>query len=373
MEDEKPLERRPGETRKNAEANPGGRRLEIGKIPPAILKEVVFSNAGARRSEVLKTPAIGEDTSVLDLGGELLVTTTDPITGADDRAGWLAVKVALNDVGASGAEPVAILVTLLLPVGSTVDDLAGIMNDVSAACAEENVAVAGGHTEVTPGLDRPLISITAFGKTKGRKVLSAGEAREGDDIVVTKWAGMEGTSILVRDFREAFRGVLTDAEILEAEDLLWKASVTKDGRLAGENGASACHDATEGGVLGAIYEVCEASNLGADVWADSIPVLPVTLKVAQLTGIDPLKLVSSGCLVVATKFGPELREVYRKSGLHAEVVGKMTSGGRSVTRRGQKASLEPPCSDEMWRARERLDGILSGESLRTRGGSGQCG
>lgn len=360
MEDKKPLERCNKE-REEPGARLDGRRLEAGKIPPAILQEVVFSRGGATRSEVVIAPAIGEDTSVLDLGGELLVTTTDPITGAQDRAGWLAVKVALNDVGASGAEPVAILVTLLLPEGSSLDDLRAVMDDVNAACLEENVAVAGGHTEVTPGLDRLVISITAFGKTRGRRVLSAGGAREGDDILVTKWAGMEGTSILVRDFREAFKGVLTGAEISEAEDLLWKVSVTRDGKLAAENGASACHDATEGGVLGAIYEMCEASGLGADVYADSIPVLPVTLKVAGFTGIDPLKLVSSGCLVVAAKDGLQLREVYRKNGLSAEVVGKMTSGGRIVTWRGEKAPLEPPCSDELWRARKRLNDLLSGD------------
>lgn len=329
--------------------------LPTGKITPRLLEEVVFRKTGARRDEVLLSAAVGEDTAVLDMGGELLVTTTDPITGAGDRAGWLAVKVALNDLGAAGAEPVAVLVTLLLPDGAGVALLEGIMDDVHLASREENVAVVGGHTEVTPGLDRPIISVTALGKTRGRKVLSAGGAREGDDVLVTKWAGMEGTSILVRDFREAFRGVLNDDELEEAEDLLWKVSVTMDGKIAAENGASGCHDATEGGVLGAIYEMCEASGLGVEVDADRIPVLPVTRKVAVFTGIDPLRLVSSGCLVVAARDGGSLREVYRKCGLTAEVVGRMTSCGRTVKRRGRSEPLEPPQADELWRARERLE------------------
>ncbi len=323
--------------------------LPIGKVPPQILESLVFKRTGAVRKEVLLSPAIGEDTTVLDLGGELLVTTTDPITGAGEKAGWLAVKVALNDLGASGAEPVAVLVTLLMPAGTTVDDLRRIMDDVSLACSEENVAVAGGHSEVTPDLPRPIISITALGRSRGGRVLSAGGAKAGDDILVTKWAGMEGTSILVRDFREVFTKSLSAEEIGEAEDLIWKISVTQDGRIAAENGASGCHDATEGGVLGAIYEMCRASGLGAEVDVNRIPVLPVTRKVAQLTGIDPLKLVSSGCLVVAAKNGVTLREVYRKCGLQAEVVGKMTTGS---------ISLEPPQSDELWRARERLNALV---------------
>ena len=331
--------------------------LPAGKVPPEILESLVFKRTGAKRKEVLLSPAIGEDTSVLDLGGELLVTTTDPITGAGERAGWLAVKVALNDLGACGAEPVAILVTLLLPLGATVADLIQIMDDVNLACSEENVAVAGGHSEVTPDLPRPIISITAFGKSRDGKVLSASGAKAGDDILLTKWAGMEGTSILARDFRDMLSRTLAARDLKEAEDLLWKVSVTEDGRIAAQNGASGCHDATEGGVLGAIYEMCQASGLGAEVDADRIPVLPVTRKIAELTGIDPLRLVSSGCLVVSAKNGLALREVYRKCGLQAEVVGKMTSGSRNLWSGGQCTPLEPPQSDELWRARGRLNAL----------------
>lgn len=381
MEGEKPLGKRPNgagrwkpvdwsdvrhtKAAKSAERLPDldpSLRLEAGKILPRILEEVVFKRSGARRKEVLLNPGIGEDTSVIDLGGELLVATTDPVTGADEKAGWLAVKVALNDLGAAGAEPVAIVVTLLLPEGSCLGLLQAIMDDVHQACLEENVSVAGGHTEVTPGLDRPIISITALGKTRGRKVLTAGGARDGDEILVTKWAGMEGTAILVRDFRDAFRAILSDAEIEEAEGLLWKVSVIQDGKLAAENGASGCHDATEGGVLGAIYEMCEAAGLGAEIDAARIPVLPVTRKVARFTGIDPLKLVSSGCLVVAVRDGAALREVYGKCGLTAEVVGRMTSGRRTLLRERKSLTLEAPQSDELWRARERLDSAFPGRS-----------
>jgi hydrogenase maturation factor len=349
LEGEEPLDR------DQSQGTPAtAERLAAGKIPPRLLEDIVFRRTGARRKEVLLSAAIGEDTAALDLGGELLVTTTDPVTGAGDKAGWLAVKVALNDLGAAGAEPVAILLTLLLPVGSEAGLLEGIMDDVHRACLEENVSVAGGHTEATPGLDRPIISVTALGKTRNRRILSASGAREGDDVLVTKWAGMEGTSILVRDFRAAFRDVLTETEIKEAEDLLWRVSVTQDGRIAAENGASGSHDATEGGVLGAVYEMCEASGLGVVVDADRIPVLPVTRKVAAFTGIDPLRLVSSGCLVVSTRDGSSLRKVYNKCGLPAEVVGRMIRGGRTVKRSGETLLLEPPQSDELWRARERL-------------------
>ncbi len=331
--------------------------FSVGKIPPEILKEVVFKRCGVPRREVLLYPQVGEDTSVLDAGGELLVVSTDPITGAVDRAGWLAIKVALNDIGAAGAEPICVLVTLLLPEGTGTEDLRRLVDEIHRACLEENVAVAGGHSEVTPGLSRPIISVTALGKTRGRKVLSASGAKEGDDIVLTKWAGMEGAAILARDFREILARKLELRVISEAAGLLDFVSVTKDGRIALESGATGCHDATEGGVLGAIYEVCEASGKGALVYSEKIPVHESTSKIASVAGIEPLRLVSSGCLVVTTGDGQGLCDAYGRHGINARVVGKITSGERQFIMSGKTFPLEAPKSDELWRARKCLERI----------------
>ena len=330
--------------------------LKPGKIPPELLRKLVFSQQGALRKEVVVRPAIGEDTSVVDLGPEMLVVSTDPITGATDRAGHLAVKVAVNDIGASGAEPVCVLVTLLLPEGSTEADLSVLMADIHKACTEENVAVAGGHSEVTPGLTRPIISVTAIGKTRNKRVLRASGAKAGDDIVVTKWAGLEGTAILAKDFRDILVTHMSADRLDAASQLMDSVSVTLDGKLALAHGATGCHDATEGGVLGAIYEVCEASGMGAMVDVARIPVLDATKDIAKLTGIDPLRLVSSGCLVVTTPRGPELCQAYREHGINAEVVGKITSRERQIIESGKTHDLTAPEADELWRARRFLEG-----------------
>jgi hydrogenase expression/formation protein HypE len=334
--------------------------LTVGKVPPELLEQIVFSRLGYPRKEVVLRPAIGEDTAALDLADELLLASTDPITGAEDKAGWLAVKVAINDIAATGGEPVCILVTLLLPETALLSDLEQIINDINDACVEEGVQVAGGHTEVTPGLRQPIISVTALGKTRNRRVLSSSNAQVGDDIVVTKWAGMEGTSILVRDFPEVFEGVLDEVALEQAKDLFSMISVTLDGKIAAEAGANACHDATEAGVLGAIYELCQASGLGAVIYADKIPVLPVTLKVAEFCRIDPLRLISSGCLVVTAPDGEELCEAYRKAGVNATVVGKIVPEGREVVQSGQRFALSSPGPDHLWLARRYLESITQG-------------
>lgn len=331
--------------------------LQVGKISPELLEEIVFNRLGYSRKEVILTPAVGEDTAALDVGEELLLVSTDPITGAEDRAGWLAVKVAVNDIAAAGGEPICILVTLLLPEDSHLSDLKMMMSDINRACIEEKVQVAGGHTEVTQGLRQPIISITALGKTKNRRMLNSSNAKVGDDIVMTKWAGMEGTSILVGDFKEIFGEILDKTSIRQAESLFSLISVTRDGRVAAEARANACHDATEGGILGAIYEICQASGLGATVYADRIPVLPVTLKVAEFCKIDPLSLISSGSLVVTTPDGHGLCQTYLDAGIKATLIGKISSEERVMVRRGERRILNPPGPDHLWQARRFLENM----------------
>ncbi len=338
--------------------------LLIGKISPKLLKEIVFERLGHSRKEVVLTPSIGEDSAALDLGNEFLLISTDPITGAQDKAGWLAVKVAINDIAAAGGEPICILVTLLLPENSLLSDLQQIIDDINDACLEEKIQVAGGHTEVTQGLKQPIISVTAVGKTKNRKILGSSNAQIGDDIVMTKWAGLGGTSILVRDFQEVFEDVLESDLIDEAKEMLSLISVTLEGKLAVETGANACHDATEGGIFGAVYEMCESSGLGAIIYADKIPVLPVTLKVAEFCKIDPFRLISSGSLIVSVSNGKKLCDVFKKAGINAAIIGKIVSKSREVVQSGNKFRLSSSGTDHLWYARKYLKDIVQNPRMK---------
>lgn len=356
------LQKTAGKDEGDAKVDTSG-RLSTGKIGTALLRDIVFHRIGTPRAEIIVPPSIGEDSTVLDMGSELVVASIDPITAASRKQGWLAVKVALNDVAAKGAEPVAVLITILLPEGASLEDLEELVDEIHEACLEENVTVAGGHTEVTPGLAHPILAVAAIGKTKGRRVLRSSGARPGDDIVVTKWAGLEGTAVLLLDFPDKLAGLLpgqTNDEkslVAEGEKLFAMVSVTRDGIIAAANGATACHDVTEGGVLGAIYEVCEASGSGVIVDAKAIPVLPITSQVASVTGIDPLKLTSSGCLIATHPDGDSLVKAYRDNGINAAVVGKIIPDKkRVVLRESGEETLNPPGTDHLWLARAFLSG-----------------
>lgn len=327
--------------------------LEIGKIPPEILEKIVMRpmrGGSQRRAEVILRPKTGEDCSAVDFGGEYCVLSTDPITGAAEDIGYLAVQINCNDVYAAGAEPVGLLLTVLLPPESGEELLQEIMDGAFRGAKERNIEILGGHTEVTDAVCKPLVSAAVVGRTRDRRILSTGGARAGQDVLMTKWAGTEGTAILAEEKEGLLKTVLT-AEALEAAKGMKKLlSVGLESEIAYAHGATAMHDATEGGVLGAVWEVAECSGLGVEVFADKIPVRQETAKICAALEIDPLRLISSGTMIIATDNGAALAEKLRQAGIPAAVIGRMTEGARVILSGEEKTPLTQPESDALYAA-----------------------
>lgn len=325
--------------------------MKIGKLTPALLDEMVFRKiAGtAGRKEVLAGAGMGEDCAVLSLDGELCVLSADPVTAAESGIGALAVHVNVNDVAACGCEPVGMLVTVLLPESATEAALESIMDDIARTAAELGVSIIGGHTEVTDAVNRPVISAAIVGKSLGGNIIGSGGGRAGQDLVMTKWAGLEGTAILAASMAAALEPRFGKAFVAEALEAGKSISVLKEARIAAGLGASAMHDATEGGVLGACFEMAEASRVGLDVYVDDIPVLGVTKEICSFFNIDPLKLISSGAMLVMTGDGKQLADALEKEGIHAAVIGRVTDRGKMCVSKQGRIPLAPPDSDELYK------------------------
>ena len=317
--------------------------FEIGKIPPEILERIVMHPMMAsrvKREDVLVRPATGEDCSAIDLGGEICILSTDPITGAAKDIGYLAVQINCNDIYSAGAEPMGVLLTVLLPPESTEELLEEIMAGALRAAEERNIEILGGHTEVTDAVCKPLISAAVIGRTKGRKMICTGGAKAGQAVVMTKWAGTEGTAILAKEWEDGLKAYLSEEELQEAQQLKDFLSVGKE-----------MHDATEGGILGAVWEVAECSALGVEVFADAIPMKEVTKKICAAMGIDPLRLISSGTMIIGTENGEELVQTLRAEGIEAAVIGRLTEGKKILVQNGKIMPLEQPKSDALYEAK----------------------
>jgi len=323
--------------------------MKAGKVPADLLQRLVYPHLG-RRPDVLLHAHLGEDCAAVDFGEWTAVLTTDPVTGAARHLGRYAVHVACNDLATTGAEPVALLLTLLLREGSSPADLEVVMREAGAAAAELGVEIAGGHTEVTPGIDHTIAVVTALGRARRGTVISAAGARPGDTVVLTKSAGVEGTAILATDLGDRLRLRLDDAVIERARAFLGRISVVPEGLAAARAGASAMHDVTEGGVLGGAWELAEASGIGIEVRAEAVPVAPETQAVCEVLGLDPLRLISSGAMLIAAPNPDAMMAVLREAAIPGAVIGTMTARARVLRQSGGAAQvLLPPGRDELWR------------------------
>ncbi len=308
--------------------------VQTGKIPPHLLRRLVLSHLGSRRDEVEVSAAFGEDASVLNFGDRPIVISTDPITAAGADAGKLAVIVSCNDVAAGAGEPVGVLLTIIMPPGSSSADLQQIMQQADATARQLDVEIIGGHTEVVPHVGEPILSATAIGKgMPGLKhwPITSGSARPGDKLILTKSAGLEGTAILAADLRDVLKQRGIDDDILrQADELGEKVSVIEDAKAAARGGARAMHDVTEGGVLGAVYEMAGASETGAMLQEGDIPVSACTREICAALDLDPLRLISSGALLIAAPSEKAVLKALQQAGIEAGLIGEVTEEQKVV-------------------------------------------
>ncbi len=323
--------------------------MKEGKISSEQLKSLIFSKIKSFNKDILVKPSIGEDCAVIDYGDYACVLSTDPITGAQKGAGTLAVHISCNDIASNGVKPIALMITIMVPPNSTEEDIERIMQEACEAAAELEVDIIGGHTEVTSAVNRPIISTTAIGKILKEKLITSAGAKLGDYVVLTKWAGLEGTAIIAADKEDELKSWLSADEISEAKTFMKNISVVKEGVLSAEFGVNSMHDVTEGGVLGAMWEIAESANSGIEVYIEDISVHPITLKICQKYNISPYKLISSGCMVITTPRGKELVKHLTNNKIKASIIGKITDGERCIIQNNHRLVLAPPDVDDLFK------------------------
>lgn len=326
--------------------------MKIGKVPENVLKRAVFKQIHTRRPEVLLGAGVGEDCAAVKLADdEVLVMSTDPITGTAQDIGTLAIQITANDLASSGAEPVGVLLTVLLPPDAKESQLKLMMQQVEDACIEAKIQVMGGHTEVTPVVTQPVISVCGVGKVKEGHLVSTAGARPGMDILVTKWIGIEGTAILAKEKEEDLKQRFPAPFVEKAKELDAYISVLSEAAVATKSGVSAMHDVTEGGIFGALWEMAEASGVGLEIDLKKIPIRQETVEICEYFGINPYELISSGSMLMAAKDGNMLVRNLEKAGIPAAVIGKAVEGKDRVILNGdEKRFLEQPKVDELYRA-----------------------
>jgi len=326
--------------------------LPVGKLDPDLMSDLLKFQ-GTPDERVVLGPQIGEDAAVIDFGNRYLVAKTDPITFVTEEIGWYLVQVNANDLATTGAAPRWLLVTLLLPEEKTTLDLANkIFAQIDAACRDLHIAIVGGHTEITHGLDRPLAIGHMLGEVAKDKWITTGGARVGDDIVLVKGIAIEGTSIIARVKSEELRqrGYPQDW-IARAQDYLYEPgiSIVHEARLAVETSiVHAMHDPTEGGLATGLHELAKAANVGVWVDSEAVPVWPECTSLCAEFGLDPLGTIASGALLIALPHEqtPALLSAYRKANVTCAVIGYITTASEGLKLKSGAMTIDLPRFDQ---------------------------
>ena len=318
--------------------------MKLGKLSNDKLDSLILSKFGHMRKEVVCSPHVGVDCAAVDLGGRIAVLSTAPITAADKNIGSLPVHVSCNDAAAAGAEPIGLLVTLLIPPHGTEEEVEHIAQELAEAAKLANIEIIGGHTEVTASVTRYVTCAAVIARAGKNGIITPAGMKAGQDIIMTKMAGIEGTAVIASD--AAGRTGLTDAELEEARGFMSMVSVVKEGLYAAEHGATAMHDITEGGVFGAAWEMAEASGCGMVLYPEKVLMHPITQKICQKFGIDPYRLISSGSMLIACDDGEGMVKGLAAIGIPAAVIGKAVESGVSTA---DGTEIPAPEADELYK------------------------
>lgn len=327
--------------------------LSPGKLSPKFLGQLISSLPQDKR--VIVGPMVGGDAAVIDFGKTCLVVKTDPITFTKENLGWYVVNINANDIACMGAVPRWFLATLLLSQkGASKGLVKKIFKQVSSACQELGVSLVGGHTEVTPGLNRAIIVGQMIGEVAREKLVGSSGAKVGDVVLLTKGVAIEGTHVIYQEKGEELKKRVSIKILNKMKDLIHEPgiSVVKEALLAsGSVKVHSMHDPTEGGLRVGLWELASASGVGMRIEKEKIPILKETEAVCELYGLDPLGLLASGALILSMdlKEAEKLCPIYKKEGIECSVIGKVVPREKEVRLidRGKEVVLSEIYQDEL--------------------------
>lgn len=324
--------------------------MKIGKVSENVLKRSILKQIKTKRKEVLNGAGVGEDCAILAFEKENFAAATQALVIENGRGVRHGVMRAVNSLAAGGAEPVGITVAFLLPETIEESEIKVLMQETESVCSELNIQIFGGHTEVTKAVSKPVITATGVGKLMAEEtVCSAGKKpAAGLDIVVTKWVGLEGTAILAKEKEQELRTKYPSHLVEEAKGFEKYLPILPEAATAVKSGVCKMHDASEGGIFGALWELAEYLGVGLEIDLKKLPIRQETIEVCEYFDLNPYELLSGGSLLLATEKGFDLVRALEKEHISAAVVGKTTENNdRVVINEEERRFLEPRKTDEI--------------------------
>lgn len=334
--------------------------MKIGKVSESVLKRSILRQLHTKRTEIVSGAGVGADCAIFSLSDaerQVSCMQETVVTELSDVSRIL--EKCANNLAVSGATPIAAMITLLLPDSVEEQSVKAIMAEAEKICEMLKMQIAGGQTRITEAVKIPFIVVTGYGiivEKENCRTLKA--AKPGQDIVLSKWVALEGTAFLAKNYREKLYERYPAYLVDEAATYDKFLSVIPEAATAMKSGVCAMHDASEGGILAALWELAEGAGVGLTIDLKKIPIRQETVEVCECLGANPYELMSGGCLIMTTEDGLGLVAALEAEGIQATVIGKITdSNDRIILNDDEVRYMDRPKQDEIYKFGKRGTGV----------------
>lgn len=323
--------------------------MKKGKLSESVLKRSIFKRIKNKRPEVIVSAAQGVDVSAFKAeGSEVIVTSTQAFPDLNSEGLELSIVSTLNNLATAGADAIGISIGALLPTDSEEQVIKDMADTVEDICCKYNIQALGGHTQITEAVNKPVVTVTAFGKVSEGIIITSKGAKPDQDIVVTKWIGLAGTEILAKERAGIIAKKYKQELINIAISMGGHISVLPEAAIAKEAGAAAMHDLSQGGIYNGLWEFAESSRLGLTVDLRKIPLKQETVEICEIFDINPYRLLSTGSLLIACDDGEGMVDALKNAGIEAVVIGRFTdSNDRIIIKDDETTYLDSPKQEEL--------------------------
>lgn len=323
--------------------------MRPGKISENVLKRSVLKKIKTHREEVVSGAGIGKDCAILAFGEEQTVLSVTPVTAPVTELSSYAIPMVLNNIAVAGAHPVGVMLSILLPEETEETELRQIMEQAEEVCHAWNVEIMGGHTEVTSVVAKPVMTVTGVGRKEAARAGFPQGIKANQDIVVSKWIGLEGTVRLAKEHKEELCSKYPVRMIEEAAGYDKYLSVIPEAATAMKSGVCGMHDVSRGGIFGALWEMASGAGVGLEVDLKKLPIKQETVEICEFFELNPYELLSGGCLIMVTEDGNGLVAALAREEIPAVIVGRTTdSNDRILYNEDEKRYLDMPKTDQIY-------------------------
>lgn len=310
--------------------------MRSGKVSDAVLKRSVLKLIDGKNDKVIAGAGIGQDCSVIEIGEEYILTSTQCALTGRRLEPYFAVIKAANNIAVCGGTPVSASAAFILSCDFNEQDLKKLTRSVLAGCKECKIQLSGGHTELTENASGNMAAVTVTGWCKKGGCRPLGGVKAGMELVICGSIGMEGTAYLYDEQRERLISRLPESYVDGAKEFYRECNVAEMARRAGQSGAAAMHDVSGGGIFAALWHFAEAAKVGLEVELKAIPVRQETVEFCEIFDINPYQMPSAGCILMAAEHGTVLAEALKDAGFAAAVIGHTTEGNDKIILNGDE-------------------------------------